>query len=1018
MGKSISRLVCLTAALTLVACSKGGGGSTGGGKDVEALNCNYDLTEADLNNLKIEGHGGARSGETVRYRLNQDACAPKAVSWQIYSSKAAPVESTRMMTTFKHDGEYVIAAKVKTPTGEEVEISTKTVVTSELLLTGPQLGMVEQNHHFELVIPAGLAVSGATWDFGDGSPAETGLGPKDHTYYDHGNKVVTVVVDVAGESKTLTHSVQVLPATDGMECVRDLVITGPDNLEVGQSGTFTAYIPPCLSWRTAQVRWNFGDGSLMLVGNSLTHSYSNPGTYSVRVDLFQANSRVPFLTITRSVNVVTEPTQTPTPSPEPGPMPTPNPEPSPLPNPNPQPTPQPEPGPAPQPEPGPAPIPDPTPIPDPSPAPQPEPGPAPQPEPGPSPIPDPVPVPDPTPEPSPSPEPAPAPEPGPAPVCRLGETRTSYSDNYNEPRECGVGGQRVNTYRTRILETCDLVGGEVLRWVETSRTPELVSEGQCMGQMCELPPQALEGVDLASGTFVLINGKWYLQHGASKIFYSSRAPAGTCSEVSERRTCDNGVIGGSLSHVYLSCMNGCPGVGSHGTVKEDVVVGQEVVPKQCQYGETGATDIYQTLATQRCESGSVQTSNTHRGGLITAGMCPTYSWTPTANYTACSADCGGQQNQIFECRDNKGEIAPLERCTGPAPVVTRLCDGNPDAVKRSESSSVIEEAGQSGTCPADQIGYTIKKREVTTTKNYACIDHSVQLADQTVSEGPWLEEKFCKDYAPQRCSKDPLTEGEARGRYEWMKKCQAEVPMLKEFLQQYDHTGGKLKDLTHKGNIIYASFMNSSYLPERRWIAPKSSRSSCAIPAGVYIAAICVVDCATPEQQVLGQRSYFGRLEYVHFEQAWHEQFKYVATMGTNSGLLTRSVQKTRVDQWTSGSEEDHDVLVFTMASGRQIKVTPGHAVLDADGVMKEAREFKVGDSLVQLGGTRDPIVSLVTEQFRGKVYNVYVRSSDAKHNVMILNGYLTGTAYYAGEGIEYLNRRILRAALTRGVFE
>jgi len=580
-----------------------------------------------------------------------------------------------------------------------------------------------------------------------------------------------------------------------------------------------------------------------------------------------------------------------------------------------------------------------------------------------------------------------------------------------------VGGQRINTYRERIVETCKLVGGEVLRWVETSRTDELVSEGPCMGQMCELPPQALEGVDLASGTFVFANGKWYLQHGSSKLFYSSRTPAGSCKEIEERRTCDNGVIGGSINHIYLSCNNGCEGV-PHGTIKEDVVIGQEIVPKECKFGETGAVDIYQTLATKRCENGTSSTSNQHRGGLITAGECPTYSWTPTERYSECSKECGGVQSQIFECRNSKGELAPLERCMGEPPEVTRVCDGNPDAVKRSESATAIEEAGQSGTCPANQIGYTLSKREVTTTKHYACLDHSVQLADTTVSNGPWVETKFCKDYAPDRCSKDPLSESEARGRYQWMKACQAKQPILKEFLQQYDHTGGKLKDLTYKGNIIYASFMNSSYSPEKKWIAPKDKDASCDIPKGVYIAAICVVDCATPEQNVLAASGDFKKLEYIHFENAWHEQFKYVATLGTNAKMDSKTVIKTTVDQWTSGSEEDHAVIVFGMASGRELRLTQGHAVIGADGVMKEAREFKVGDSLVQLGGTRDAIVSLRTENFRGKVYNVYVKSSDAKHNVMLINGYLTGTAFYAGEGIEYLNRQILRGAMLKGVFD
>ncbi len=264
-----------------------------------------------------------------------------------------------------------------------------------------------------------------------------------------------------------------------------------------------------------------------------------------------------------------------------------------------------------------------------------------------------------------------------------------------------------------------------------------------------------------------------------------------------------------------------------------------------------------------------------------------------------------------------------------------------------------------------------------------------------------------------------LSEDEAKGRYQWMKKCAATVPEIKAFLQQYDYyNGGSKGQLTHRGNVIYATWMNASTTPEKKWIAPKRADASCELPAGVYIAAICVVDCATPEQYVMGAGRDGRKLEYVHFENAWHEQFRYVASLRTGASMRSNSVQRTRVDQWIQGSDAEHEILVFTMASGRSLRVTEGHAIVSADGRMKEARDFKVGDSLVELGGALDRIVSLTRENYRGKVYNVFVQSSDQKHNIIVTNGYLTGTAYFAGEGIELLNRRVLRTSLIRGVFD
>jgi hypothetical protein len=259
---------------------------------------------------------------------------------------------------------------------------------------------------------------------------------------------------------------------------------------------------------------------------------------------------------------------------------------------------------------------------------------------------------------------------------------------------------------------------------------------------------------------------------------------------------------------------------------------------------------------------------------------------------------------------------------------------------------------------------------------------------------------------------------EARGRFEWMKKCSEQVPMIHEFLAQYDHSGGKLANLTYKGNIIYASFMDKSSTPEKKWIAPKSSRSSCEIPTNVYIAAICVVDCATPEQPVMAQSDSGKKLEYIHFENAWNDKFKFVGTLGEKSTLESKTVQRTPVDQWVQSAIEDHMVIEFTLQSGRHLRVTPGHPLVDSSGRMREAREFKVGETLTMLGGQGDGILSMEEKNIRGRVYNLYVKADDVRRNIIVINGYLSGTAYYAGPGIDQMNRMVLRSALTHGVFE
>jgi hypothetical protein len=470
-------------------------------------------------------------------------------------------------------------------------------------------------------------------------------------------------------------------------------------------------------------------------------------------------------------------------------------------------------------------------------------------------------------------------------------------------------------------------------------------------------------------------------------------------------------------------MNGCEGVGPHGTVQTGIVTGQEIVPKQCKYGETGITDLFTTLSDKTCNNGTVNTSNVRRGGLITAGVCPTYTWTATDNWGACSANCGGQQSRIYECRDSKNQLAPLERCGTSAPVVTRVCDGNPEAVKRSESATITEDASSSTTCPANQIGYISKKREVTTTKYYACINHSVQLADTQIVNGAWVEEKYCKDLVAYRCSQDSLDNLQAIGRYEWMVKCRAQVPMLDQFLKA--NSGLKKMSIYNKealimnGRIIYPTFMDNASTPSKVWKAPKAASGSCTVPATAYIASVCLASCATPEQYILTQPDANDKARYTPFKQAHDDKYQFVSTLMSQSAMSSRQVQKTKVDMWvTEFMDSEHQILEFNTVSGGNLRVTPNHPIVTVEGRVVEAGDFKVGQDLIKLGGERDRITSIRSIKYFGKVYNVFVKSNELHKNIVVTNGYLNGTGFFQNEGAQNLNRKILRSHLSAGALD
>lgn len=594
----------------------------------------------------------------------------------------------------------------------------------------------------------------------------------------------------------------------------------------------------------------------------------------------------------------------------------------------------------------------------------------------------------------PTPTPAPTPLPNPLACPTAGATRVSNGASSTRTMACGLDGSKTVTSHIETTETCQSNGTELV-WTQTASREVKDSETECMGQSCQLS----DGTKLADG--------------GSRVMYSSSSPDVACSAVAQTRVCTNGVLGGSDAYSKFTCVNGCAGFGPNGTTKIGVVTGEIIAPVTCKYGETGVTSTYEQIADQTCSDGQVVTSNTRQGGVKVAGVCPVYQWTATDSWTVCTADCGGQQSRVFECRNDKNEPAPADRCEGRAPTETRVCDGNPEAVKRTEVETTEEDGSSSTACPANQIGVIVNVREVRTTKSYACIDHSVQLASTTVEKGPWVQEKYCRDYVAHRCSQDSLSNSEAFGRHQWMNKCRNEVPAIDDFLNMLEDIH---KEAKNKGRNVYPTFMIADSKKEKAWKAPVTDKASCDVPKGAYVAAVCLSSCATPEQQILAYAKANVKAKYTPFKTAHDERYGFVSTLMSHSSMSSKQTQKTKVDQWvTELVDSDHTILEFRTASGGLIRLTPNHPVVADDGTMRLAGEFKVGDNLVKLGGSLDRITSIDTLGYFGKVYNVFVNSADPAQNVVITQGFLNGTAYFQNEGQANLNRTIFRQNLVKG---
>ncbi|GAA5109351.1 hypothetical protein GCM10023339_09310 [Alloalcanivorax gelatiniphagus] len=167
-----------------------------------------------------------------------------------------------------------------------------------------------------MVDPDGGAIRTYTWDWGDGTPQQSGaVSRPDHTYAADGTYTVTLTtIDDEGGSTTTSLPVTVpnaAPVALGTVTADGLTVTVDAAASSDSDGTIASY------------SWNFGQGLPTAQGATTQYTYAAPGTYRVRltvVDDDGASSRLDQQVTVTASPPPTAPTPTPTPTTTPTPV--------------------------------------------------------------------------------------------------------------------------------------------------------------------------------------------------------------------------------------------------------------------------------------------------------------------------------------------------------------------------------------------------------------------------------------------------------------------------------------------------------------------------------------------------------------------------------------------------------------------------------------------------------------------------------------------------------------------------
>ncbi|TCC94744.1 PKD domain-containing protein [Pedobacter hiemivivus] len=210
---------------------------------------------------------------------------------------------------FSASGPFVVKLSVGLDEGCMSDVLPKTITIGPKITTGFAAGLVgciNKPHTFEdkSIVEAGATIVKWHWDFGDNTPIPTDqtLSVVQHTYTSLGKFKVTLVTESATGCVSLLYSKEItITALPIPKFILPKICSSDNiaefkNLSVDGDGT-TASL--------ASYLWDFGDvGSVGNASNAVdgTHKYNQPGLYTVKLTVTNANGCSDFITSDFTVN--------------------------------------------------------------------------------------------------------------------------------------------------------------------------------------------------------------------------------------------------------------------------------------------------------------------------------------------------------------------------------------------------------------------------------------------------------------------------------------------------------------------------------------------------------------------------------------------------------------------------------------------------------------------------------------------------------------------------------------------
>lgn len=182
-------------------------------------------------------------------------------------------------------------------------------------------------------------------------------------------------------------------------------------------------------------------------------------------------------------------------------------------------------------------------------------------------------------------------------------------------------------------------------------------------------------------------------------------------------------------------------------------------------------------------------------------------------------------------------------------------------------------------------------------------------------------------------------------------------------------------------------------------------------PAHIEMDGLCEPGCYTPDQQILlsdGPKGIKEALETGRLD---------LVTLTPEATFAKLDLMDNKVETYTLDKlEAEQEILTFHTASGGELRVTTEHPLVMPDGTLKRARDVAAGESLVTKEGKFDLIVEVDKDLVNTRAYNVRPVTEDLTSNIIVAQGFLSGSQRFQSEYVTEMNRLIIRYNVPDGI--